>query len=131
MWQQYAPSNGVAIQTTVLRLGSVLREANIPITIGPITYFGSDEQQKYADEAFYGSLFNKHKEGFSHENEVRALAYRVNSGCGVDVLVPLEALIQRLVLSPELPHWAVPSITVAIRQFAFDGPIERSRLNAD
>ena len=37
MWQQYAPKNGVAIQSTVRRLASSLQGCQTPVTIGPIT----------------------------------------------------------------------------------------------
>jgi hypothetical protein len=127
MWQQYAPRNGAAIQSTVRRLGSALEVCDTPVTIGPVTYFRPDEEEKYVDEVFYGSLFIKH-DPFRHEKELRALAYRVNIGCGVDICVNLEALIERLVLSPELKDWAVPFITEAIRRYGFGGCIEKSTL---
>ena len=127
MWQEYAPKNGVAIQSTVGRLGSCLRECSTPITIGQVTYFAREEEERYIDEMFYGSLFVKH-DPFRHEKELRALAFQVNIGCGVDIPVDREILIERLVLSPELRDWAVPVITEAIRRFDFDGLVEKSTL---
>ena len=81
MWQQYAPKNGVAIQSSVRRFAACFQECQTPVTIVPVTYFAPEEEEKYIDEAFYGSLFIKH-DPFRHEKELRALAYRVNVGGG-------------------------------------------------
>ena len=139
MWQQYAPKNGVAIQSTVRRFASCLQACQTPVTIGPVTYFAPEEEEEYIDEAFYGSLFIKHdftidqRTGepieFWHERELRALAYRVNVGYGVDIPINLESLIQRLVLSPELKDWAIPVVTETVRRFGFGGCVEKSSLN--
>ena len=124
MWQEYAPNNGVAIQSTLRRLGSSLRDSSTPITVSPVRYFGPDVEEAYSSQAFFGSLYIKHDQ-FRHEKECRALAYRVNIGRGVDISAKVDDLIERLVLSPELRDWAVPFITEAIRRFGFDGPIEK------
>jgi hypothetical protein len=128
MWQEYAPRNGVAIQSIVRRLGTSLQESNTPVTIGPVRYFDAKEEEKYINEAFYGSLYIKHAEDFRHERELRALTFRVNSGEGADIPVDVELLIERLILSPELKDWAVPFITEAIRHYGFSGCIEESAL---
>jgi hypothetical protein len=51
-----------------------------------------------------------------------------NVGCGADIPVNLDSLIERLVLSPKLADWAVPLITETIRPFDFAGPVEKSAL---
>jgi hypothetical protein len=127
MWREYAPNNGVAIQTTVHRLASSLIASQTPIHVGPVTYFAPDEEERYVDEALFGSLFIKH-DPFRHEKELRAVAYRANLGTGVDEPVNLDMLIGRLVLSPEMKDWAVPVITEAIRRFDFNGLVEKSDL---
>jgi hypothetical protein len=127
MWQEYAPNNGVAIQSTLRRLGSSLRDSSTPVVVSPVRYFGPNEEEAYSNEAFYGSLYIKNDK-FRHEKECRALAYRVNMGSGFDIPAKVDDLIERLVLSPELRDWAVPFITEAIRRFDFDGPIEKSKL---
>jgi len=127
MWQQYAPRNGVAIQSTVHRLASCFCDCQTPITIIPVKYFTPEEEDRYTFEAFCGSLFNKHDK-FRHEKELRALTFQVNIGCGADIPVSLGVLIVRLVLSPELPDWAAPLIIESVRRFRFDGPIEKSAL---
>lgn len=130
MWRQYAPRNGVAIQTTIRRLASCFSDCQTPIRIIPVTYYSPDEQVRYTFEAFCGSLFIKHG-CYRHERELRALASRANTGCGVDLPVDVGMLIERLVLSPELKDWAVPVITEAIRRFDFNGVVEKSRLTVD
>jgi hypothetical protein len=127
MWGEYAPKNGVAIQSTVQRLASSLQGTKTPLTIGPVTYFAPEDEDKYVNEALYGSLYIK-RDPFRREKELRALTYRVNIGCGVDVPVDVEILIERLVLSPELKDWAVRFIIEAIRHFGFGGCIEKSTL---
>jgi hypothetical protein len=127
MWQEYAPKNGVAVQSTVRGLAASLKDSDTPVTIGPVTYFAPEEEEKYVNEAFYGSLYVK-RDPFRHEKEVRALTVRVNAGHGVDVPLDVEILIERLLLSPELKDWAVRFITEAIRHFGFHGCIEKSNL---
>ena len=127
MWKQYAPKNGVAIQSTIRRLASCFSVCQTPIRIIPVTYYGPEEQSRYTFEAFCGSLFIKHG-CYSHERELRALAFRTNTEYGVDLPVDVEMLIERLVLSPELKDWAVPVITEAIRRFDFHGVVGKSHL---
>ncbi len=127
MWKEYAPKNGVAIQSTVHHLATSLQGSNMPVTISPVAYFAPEDEEGYINEAFYGSLYIK-REPFRHEKELRALTYYVNPGHGVDIPVDIEILIERLVLSPELKDWAVPYITEAIRHFGFHGCIEKSTL---
>jgi hypothetical protein len=50
MWQQYAPNNGVAIQSTVHGLASSLSESDTPIRITPVSYFGPEEEEQYGSE---------------------------------------------------------------------------------
>jgi len=126
MWQDYAPKNGVAIQSTVGRLASCFSEDQT-ITVSPVSYFTPEEEARYSLYAFIGLLFNKHVR-HKHERELRALAYRVNNGGGCELSITADQLIERLVLSPELRDWAVPFITEAIRKFGFDGTIEKSSL---
>jgi len=127
MWQEYAPKNGVAIQSTVRGLAASLRNSNTPVTISSVTYFAPEDEEKYAKEAFYGSLYIK-QDPFQHEKELRALAFRVNAGHGFDIPVDGEMLVERLVLSPELKDWAVRFITEAFRHFGFQGCVEKSDL---
>jgi hypothetical protein len=94
-----------------------------------VTYFSQDEEERYVDEVFYGSLFIKH-DPFRHERELRAVAYRTNLGTGVDKAVNLDTLIGRLVLSPDLKDWAVPVITETIRRLGCAGPVAKSTLVA-
>ena len=50
--------------------------------------------------------------------------YGYGIGCGIDLPIDVEVLIESVVLSPELQAWAVPVITEAIRRFGFVGRIE-------
>lgn len=127
MWKEYAPKNGVAIQSTVHRLATSLQESNTPVTIGQVTYFAPEDEEGYVNEAFYGSLYIK-RDPWRHEKELRALTFRVNAGLGVDIPVDVDVLIERLVLSPELKYWAVRFITEAIQHFGFRSCIEKSTL---
>jgi hypothetical protein len=129
MWKKYAPRNGVAIQSTVGQLGSSFLESGISVTIGPVTYFKTEESRQYSFAVFTGNLYIKHDEPYGREKELRALVYRPNVGNGVDIPVNVAVLAERLVLSPELADWAVPYITEAIRHFSFAGPIEKSHLD--
>jgi len=128
MWKKYAPRNGVAIRSTVRQLYSSLQQSNdTNIHMVPVEYFGPDEQEKYTDQAYYGSLFIKDGR-YRKEKELRALAYLANPGTGVDIPTEIDALIGRVTLSPYLPDWAVPGITQSIRSFGFAGLIDKSSL---
>jgi hypothetical protein len=127
MWSEYAPRDGVAIRTTVGRLHSSLGGCcDTNIHIARVTYYEPDEEELYVDDAYFGSLFIKHAEGFRHEKELRALAYRANNGRGVNIPVASNVLIESLVLSPDLPYWAVPFLTQLIITLGFAGRVERS-----
>jgi hypothetical protein len=127
MWDEYAPRNGAAIRTTVGRLHSFLSGCyDTNIHMARVTYYEPHEEERYIDEAYFGSLFIKHAERFRHEKELRAVAYRTNDGRGVNVPVASIVLIESLVLSPDLPDWAVPFITQLITTLGFAGQIERS-----
>jgi hypothetical protein len=129
MWRDYAPNNGVAIRTTVERLFSSLRKMNdTNIHLARVTYFEPGEEEKYADQAFFGSLFIKNAEPYRKEKELRAVAPNSKYKYGVDIPVSLDVLVERLVLSPELREWAVEALTVAIRKFGLECPIEKSSL---
>ena len=41
MWKEYAPKNGVAIQSTIHRLAACLQDSDTPVTIGPAIRFGT------------------------------------------------------------------------------------------
>jgi hypothetical protein len=127
MWGEYAPRNGAAIRTTVGRLHSSLKRCyDTNIHMARVTYYEPHDEQRYIDDAYFGSLFIKHAERFRHEKELRAVAYRTNDGRGVNIPVESSVLIESLVLSPELPDWAVPFITELITDLGFGGQVERS-----
>ena len=131
MWGEYAPRNGAAIRTTVGRLHSSLGECyDTNIHMARVTYYEPHEEERYIDDAYFGSLFIKHAEGFRHEKEFRAVAYRTNDGRGVNIPVAPSVLIQSLILSPDMPDWAVPFITELITTLGFAGQIERSSANS-
>jgi len=127
MWDEYAPKHGAAIRTTVGRLHSSLNGCyDTNIHMARVTYYEPHEEERYVDDAYLGSLFIKHAEGFRHEKELRAVAYRTNDGRGVNIPVASNVLIESLVLSPDLPDWAVPFVTQLITTLGFAGQVERS-----
>lgn len=127
MWNEYAPRNGVAIRTTVGRLHSSLHGCcDTNLHMARVTYYEPEEEERYIDDAYFGSLFIKHAEGFRDEKELRAVAHRTNDGGGVNIPVASKVLIESLVLSPALPDWALPVISQLVTTLGFAGPIEHS-----
>jgi len=127
MWDEYAPRNGAAIRTTVGRLHSSLDGCyDTNIHMAGVAYYEPHEEERYIDDAYFGSLFIKHAEGFRHEKELRAVAYRTNDGRGVNIPIASNVLIESLVMSPDLPDWALPYITQLITSLGFSGQVERS-----
>ncbi len=135
MWDEYAPRTGAAIRTTVGLLHSSLNGCyDTNIHMARVEYYESHEEEQYDAHAGLGSLFIKHTKppdrsrfgSLRHEKELRAVAYRINDGRGVNIPVASNVLINSLVLSPDLPDWAVPIITELITAHGFAGQTERS-----
>jgi hypothetical protein len=146
MWRLYVPGpEGVAIQTTMAKLKQLDERGDY--TIGRVRYLNYEEEgQPNGNPMFswldpYRPLLQKRK-SFEHEKEVRLIilqpaytpyqttvpANRVLPGTGFGVRVRLPDLIERVVVSPELPSWAVPPLQQVVDAAGLTTQIEQSDL---
>lgn len=155
MWKLYSSSGrGVAIKSTVGNLMDSLSESKTDVYISPVRYVDfykkwdelSDSDREILNELFMKSegrnlLQNavlKRKE-FSHENEIRAITTDFDnitdtgngSGSFQNLSINPKELIDAIVLSPNMPHWAKITIENTIQDLD-SGPdidsIQESRM---
>ncbi|MGA2216183.1 MAG: hypothetical protein ABSH31_23120, partial [Bryobacteraceae bacterium] len=152
MWKLYVSGReGVAVKSTVRRLRHVLTAGaatNRSPTIGRVRY--GDAFVPGASD-FGGILHAErplfHKNiGFEHEREVRAVVYdpyyeawaalqtandaadhplkQSEVGRGEAVPVDLSILIERIVVSPDFPKWAIGSLQKVVGALGLDVRVE-------
>ncbi len=100
------------------------------IYIDRVVCFDADEEAAYAELAYFGSFYIKYAEGFRQERELRAVAPDGRYLAGVDIPIDVSALIEAVVLCPDLKGYAVEPMTAAIQQFGISFAVERSALPA-
>jgi len=131
MWKLYtAGGDGVAITTTVGRLIHALDDvADNVYYVGSVEY--TDHFRPAASErqmSIMQPLFQKRK-SFSHESELRAVVTRdgfLQKTKGESFPLRLESLIERVVVSPEYPLWALPSLQSIVTQAGLNITVETS-----
>jgi hypothetical protein len=116
MWKLYTQGkDGVAIQTTVGRLKECLSKESRPIYVASVRY-GHEAIEGAVDEPDPLIPITTKRRSFEHESEVRLILELVadfespRSSTGTVVSVDLDTLIERIVVSPEYPAWAIPSL---------------------
>jgi hypothetical protein len=145
MWKLYTRGiDGVAIQTTSTRLHECL--SSLPNSGFWYVYY-SDHEPDYADRSFtrvVEAMFVKRR-SFEHEREVRAIllpqkldpgkAERMALGqsdgvwpSGGVVRVNIARLIERIVVSPDYPAFAIPSLQAFVKGAGLEVTVETSDL---
>jgi hypothetical protein len=124
MWKLYTHGkDGVAIQSTVQRLkDSIELPPQRKFVIGAVQYTGRVSNTTSAtdpQEPSAGPLFTK-RTSFAHEEEIRlavakdprkpVLDDRPEEQISQLVTVDLKILIERIVVSPYYPDWAIPTL---------------------
>lgn len=134
MWSLYTTGQeGVAIQTTAGLLKAHMMSAALPvIRIGRVQYIDHDCDSTPFNFPGNGVQLLCKRRSYSHEREVRALFYDQSqdptTGRGVGVPVVLPRLIEKIVVSPEYPRWAVPALQDAVNRAGVMLKIEPSDL---
>lgn len=147
MWKLYTHGkDGVAIQTTVSRLKDCLSHEPRTIFIGEVNY----DDHEACDPAtvtdmsslrrqYFQPLATKRR-SFRHESEVRVILERMrgkgrdefngllDSKSGESISVDLPTLIERIVVAPDYPRWAIESLQQQVSAAGLQIKIETSDL---
>ena len=139
MWRTYTGTDdGVAIQSTVSRLITSfppLKEpapANVvlQVLVGAVKYIDFDTEPSDWNNLYLSFLTkNKH---FEHEREIRALIMGVPPALpahmenGFYADVELDALIQKIFISPTAPDYYADAVKAICTKYGFGDRVERS-----
>lgn len=131
MWRLYsATGDGVAIRTTVGRLGGSLRvpEDLVEGSIhgGLVRYVGFET---YRTESFnvldWGTL---KRESFRHEEEFRLLTFSGRQPPGLAIPIDVAAMATEIWVSPTAPEWYCDLVSKLCRRYGLDVPVRQSTL---
>jgi len=134
MWKLYTSGkDGIAMQTTVGRLKQALSNDSNSTMLGCVNYidYATSPMTSESPYDLMRPLFQK-RTSYAHESEVRAVIPICedsrNPPRGIEVEIDLSVLIERLVLSPQYPKWAVKSLENVIDKAGLSVKLESSDL---
>lgn len=115
MWNIYAKSYGLAIQTNYKKLKNSFHQSDKPVYIGKVIYYNESAEQIPMDDPLAPFLHKRCM--YQYENEVRC-CYIMNEAeksefkweeqdtyNGVFIPIDLDMLIERIYISPYAPTW--------------------------
>jgi hypothetical protein len=115
MWNIYARSYGVAVQTNYKNLKDSFQKTNKPVYIGKVIYYDESNEQIPMNDPLAPFLHKRCL--YQYEKEVRCCYILTDDGQedfkweeqdtynGVFIDVDLDVLIQRIYISPYAPNW--------------------------
>ena len=117
MWKLYLKSDeGIAIQSNLGDLKRSLDKSEIDVNIGKVEYIDYDKDIISESSIVYP--FVHKRKSFEHEKEMRVLTWilppkvegkwdlsKPNPNLGINVDIDLNALINRVYVSPTAPRW--------------------------
>lgn len=150
MWRLYSQSSfAIALKSTYTKLRDTLPTLNKDGTylgpfLGKVTYVDHFTQQLPVGNALV-PVMNK-RPSFAHERECRALIWRPERNdslfhpdpesllaaypIGIELKVDLEALIEKIVVSPLAPEWFTDSVIDVTKKYERGWSVEQSSLMA-
>jgi hypothetical protein len=154
MWKLYLQSGeGVAIQSTFARLVKSLERTRKDICIGQVSYVDYSSTKIPERNVLYPFVYKR--KSFEHEKELRAmiLAFflpdnesesdnhtfrfeRISDadadiGWGAYVDIDINALVEKIHVSPSAPCWFYELVVSVTRKYGFEFPVRRSSLDKD
>jgi tmRNA-binding protein len=146
MWEICLQSNeGVAIKSTFKRLkDSFIPHKEDEILIGKVKYIDYTR-----DSIPKGNIFNPFlykRKAFEHERELRAVIMKfapqeetvekhilyVNpKWFGIHVKTDLDVLINKIVVSPNVPDWFIDLVTSIVKKYELNKKVEQSELSKE
>jgi hypothetical protein len=115
MWNIYAKSYGVAIQTTYKKLKDSFAKSDKPVYIGKVIYYNEEKDQTPMENPL--DVFIRKRCLYQYENEIRCCYVlprdkgndfeweEQDTYNGVFISVDLNTLIERIYISPYAPKW--------------------------
>lgn len=131
MWRLYTSGReGVAIQTTIDRLYWLLKKSQYwaMIQVLRVQYIDYDQEDDPPREGGHYGLLTCKRRSYEHEREVRAILQTVPGSEGILIHVDLQRLIQRIVVAPTYPAWAIGSLQDAVERVGISAKVETSDL---
>jgi len=146
MWEICLQSNeGVAIQSTFKRLkDSFILHKEDKIHIGKVKYI--DYKKDIIPEGNVFNPFLYKRKAFEHERELRAIImkfapqeetigkhilYVDPKWFGVHVKTDLNALIDKIVVSPNVPDWFIDLVKSIVKKYELNKKVESSELSKE
>jgi hypothetical protein len=142
MWGLYSRGDdGVAIQSTIGRLRDSLAKEPRPMFIAQVEYTDHAKvSETVGPISQLAPLFTKRR-SYRHESEVRAVLERIadrtdqefysflaKTTAGEAVTVDLPMLVQKIVVAPGYPAWAIGSLQQAVNAAGLTVQVETSDL---
>ena len=134
MWSLYSmPERGMAIQSTIDRMIACFRKVpKYDISLGKVEYIDYSEWDGRLESPIQRFLLKR--KSFSFEHEIRALTPGGDSppgdehlrGRGIDVMVDLLLLIEKIYVSPQSPNWFLRLVGSMVDRFGLDVNVHRS-----
>lgn len=144
MWKQYLSSKeGVAVVTTIDKFKSSFDVYDKDVYTGKVKYIDYDNGVFDDPHGRWNIFFNYfHKRDFySHENEYRAMIdaslflnkneqeeFKKSHPYGMSVPVNIDALIEKVIVSPESGSWFLDLVTEIVRELFPEIIIEPSKI---
>ena len=138
MWKIYTKNNtGIAIQSTYTHLIDVLKEYE-DVYIGPVNYIDYDSEFIPEGNMFWPFIHKQNS--FKHETELRAIiqnipnhkegtSINVPGPLGVNKIIDLDLLIEKIYISPSSPEWFNKLVQSIIQKYTLDKSISFSKLS--
>lgn len=139
MWKLYLSNNeGVAIQSTFKKFANCFHDVKEGVYIGTVNYVDYDSVIIPDDNAFWP--FVHKRKSFEHEKELRAIMMKLPPGAdsdwlkaqeipGLEIQVDLEALIEKIHISPTAPLWFKDVVKSTCEKFNLNKEIQDSKLS--
>lgn len=143
MWQLYMKSDeGIAIQSTTRRLYGVLDKIEShSFCIGKIRYIDYEKEMIPMNNLFEVVLHKR--KSFEHERELRVMISQIETegnkiklpkegeaARGLEIPINLEALIERVYISPSAQPWQQSTLKSIVNKLGFQFPVIQSILNS-
>jgi hypothetical protein len=137
MWRLYAQtSQAIAIQSTYHKLSQALPNA---ASLGVVQYIDYQKTALPTDQLLH--MYLHKRRSFQHEREVRAIILGWNSDegelrlftrnprSGIEVLVDLNAVIERIYVAPAAPAWFRELVGQVSKRYGLDRDVVASSLD--
>jgi hypothetical protein len=136
MWKLYLKSNeGIAIQSKIGNLYSVLDKSDIGIYLSEVKYIDYERETFNWHDAETPLIYKR--KSFEHERELRGIirpssVNGVNEAIqngGIKIRIDLKELIENIYVSPSSPPWLSNLVNDTSKKFGYDFKIINSKLD--